>query len=343
VSGVTVAPAGPAELEAWDRFVDASPQGTPFHRLSWLRAMAAESRCELVPLAASAGDGLAAVLPVFAKRRMKLRVLFSPPPGCAVPSLGPVLRPAAARKAAESLYASLAEGFDEWMREARVDLARVAMHRSLADVRPFTWRGFSASPSYEYVVPIGGSEEEVFAAFDSETRTKVRRAQKYPDLVVEDGGVDDALWIAGVLRARYAEQGRTWGVSDGYLRAVLEGAAPGTVGVKVARSAGEPVTGMVTLYYRDVAQDWIGGMAPLQPLSGVNELLHWSIIRGARAAGAAYYDLGGANTPHLARSKSKYAPALVPHFTVEKAGTWGRAVSRVATSPLGRAVYARLR
>jgi hypothetical protein len=82
---------------------------------------------------------------------------------------------------------------------------------------------------------------------------------------------------------------------------------------------------MVTLYDGDFARDWIGGFAPVEQLSGVNELLHWSIIQEAKARGARFYDLGGANTPHLSRTKAKYNPELRAYFEVEKAGLLARA------------------
>ncbi|HWK90346.1 MAG TPA: GNAT family N-acetyltransferase, partial [Longimicrobium sp.] len=206
-----------------------------------------------------------------------------------------------------------------------------------------TWRGFSAAAYYEYVVPVSASEDEIFARFESETRTKVRRAQKHEGLEVRDGGLDDLLRLREMLRERYAAQGIRWGVSEAYVRDVFQAFAPAELGVKVAVHEGEIVTGMVTLYYGDVAQDWIGGFAPARPLSGVNELLHWVLVQEARARGAAGYDLGGANTEHLALTKSKYNPDLLPHFHVEKAGQAARTMKPVLTTRVGRALYARLR
>ncbi len=341
---ITISPATAAELPEWDAFVAASPHGTLFHRLPWLYAMARESRSELVPLVLRAAQGWAGVLPVFLRSQFGMRALFSPPPGCAVPALGPVVRfGKERRRGMDSLVNAAVGAFDAWVAEQRITHASVALQRGFGDVRPFVWRGFSATTHYEYVVPVTGSEEEIFARFESETRTKVRRAQKHEGLEVRDGGLHEVLELRRMVQERYAAQGLRWNLSEAYVRDVFEAFAPAELGVKVAVSEGEIVTGMVTLYYGGAAQDWIGGFAPAKPLSGVNELLHWALVREARQRGATGYDLGGANTEHLALTKSKYNPDLLPYYHVEKASPAARTVKHVLTTRVGRALYARLK
>jgi len=343
-SEIALAPASPADLEKWDSIVADAPRGTPFHRLGWLRAMAAESRTELVPLVARSSQEPVAVFPVFLKRRVKMLAVFSPPPACAVGSLGPVFCTTRSRqRGREVLHSAVAEAFARFLAEERVDYASVSLHHALSDVRPYVWQAFSAHPAFDYVVSVEASEEDLFASFESDVRTCIRRAREIASLRIVDGGIDEALRLLEMLRERYAQQGKAWTVSPGYLRALFDSVPPGQIGVKLATLEDRILTGMVTLYYGDLAQDWIGGFAPVEQVRGANELLHWTIIQEARARGARFYDLGGANTPHLARNKVKYNPELRPYYRVEKASLFGRTIREVAASPLGRSLYARLR
>jgi hypothetical protein len=340
----TLSAATEAELQRWDDLVAAEPGATLFHRMGWLRAAAEESRTRLMPLVARAEQHPVAFLPVFLKSRMGIRALFSPPPGCAIPVLGPVFCGTRKRqRGKESFSSALANAIGGFLAEERVHHTSVTLHHSLSDVRPFLWQGFSAHVSFDYVVSVAGTEDSVFANFESEARTKIRRAQKHENVRIADGGVGEALQLLEMLRRRYAEQGRNWTLSTRYLRAVFNAVPAEAIGVKVAMAGDRILTGMITLYYDDMAQDWIGGFSPVEPLSGINELLHWSIIQEAKARGLAYYDLGGANTSHLSRSKAKYNPSLRQYFRIERASLFARAVKEVMTSPIGRAVYGRLK
>lgn len=80
---------------------------------------------------------------------------------------------------------------------------------------------------------------------------------------------------------------------------------------------------MITYKYKGTLYDWIGGINPIESISGVNELLHWTILSHAKKAGLNWYNLGGANTPHLSKSKSKYSPQLSTYYHIYKATKMG--------------------
>src|SRR5215470_13287789 len=70
----------PEELDAWDRFVDASPHATIFHRLAWKRVVQDVFHHTPRYLLAADGDEIKGILPLFEVRGLLTgRVLVSTP------------------------------------------------------------------------------------------------------------------------------------------------------------------------------------------------------------------------------------------------------------------------
>ena len=64
------------DMLKWDKFIDSSSMGSIFHKTSWLKAAAAETKTELLPLMGFWGDRIFFVLPLFLKKMMGFRFVF---------------------------------------------------------------------------------------------------------------------------------------------------------------------------------------------------------------------------------------------------------------------------
>jgi hypothetical protein len=65
---------------SWDQFIDNSPHGLLFHKWNFLKTIELHSGYELLPYGINKGESLICVIPLFYKKIMGLKLLFSPPP-----------------------------------------------------------------------------------------------------------------------------------------------------------------------------------------------------------------------------------------------------------------------
>lgn len=303
----------------WNNWVDASENGTLYHYHEWLMAMENHSATKLIPLVIYRGKNIAGIFPVFLKKTTFLNFIFSPPPGCAVPYLGPAFLPQDLKtKDRESFRLEVIKAFEAFCKEQKADFIRISSTLAFKDTRPFLWAGFSAKPQYEYRINLQQEEKDVLASFQSETRTKIRRAQKYEDLQIVEASQKGYGKVFRLTSDRYREQGVNWLVSESYVNQLLQSAIAGRFQTWVAQYQGKTVTGLLSFRYRNGYHEWIGGINPAERIAGVNELLHWTMIQAARNQSCTVYDLGGANTPHLSRPKSKYSPEAYQYFEFKK-------------------------
>lgn len=341
---VEVEPVDPARLEGWDGWLDAAGCSSVFHRAPFLRAMARHSGSRLAAMTARIGGEVVALYPAFLSGGGPLRVLESPPPRCAVPDLGPVLlgEPASPYER-ETRWGAISRAFEAFIRaEFRPSGVRVTLGPALADPRPLQWSGYRVEPRFTYEIDLAGGAERVFASFRSQVRTDARRATRYPELEIVDGGPEHLAALVRRVRERYAEQGRAWGPSEGYFAELLRELPPGTLAVKAAMADGEMVSGLGLLAWGGTVRHWIGGTATSGRRIGVNELLHWRAVEQYAAAGFTTYEMMGANTEHLCRHKSRYNPRLVPYYAAERATGAARASAAVRALRGPRAAARRL-
>jgi hypothetical protein len=75
----------------WDKHIEDSVYGTLFHKWDFLKIIEKHSESKLYPYGVFRGEELVCLFPLFVKQFMGLRMIFSPPPGLAVPYLGFVM------------------------------------------------------------------------------------------------------------------------------------------------------------------------------------------------------------------------------------------------------------
>jgi CelD/BcsL family acetyltransferase involved in cellulose biosynthesis len=322
------------DLAEWDAILAGAPGATVFHRLAWLRAAERSSGMRLHPLLIEADGRRLAMFPVFEGSKGPLRLLLSPPPQCAMPWLGPVLLESPATQSeAEQIWFETIDGFSEYLvsKRRRLDLVRITTTDSLGDARPFLWNGYDVRPQYTYRIPLDCPSEEVFGRFKKQLRTDARRAAKYPELVVRDGGKPEFQAVVSLTRRSYAAQGQTWPVSDQYLNELYDAFASDVIRVKVVARDEVILAGLILLRDGRTVRHWLGGAEPLERYIGLNELLHSRVIEEYQPLGYQAYELMGANTRRLCRHKSRYNPELVGYLEAGRSSLAGR----MATSLLG--------
>lgn len=308
------------DRDRWNDYVRRSPGGTLCHELEALEVQADHAGATLHPLIGFVGQEPIGLFPVFEIRKGVITTAFSPPPHLRVPYLGPAtlnLGKLKQRKR-EKRRTRFVEACLEWIAsELGPRYGHVRTSPAFADVRPFTWNDFDATPEYTYAVDLARDEDEILASFSSDARRNVRKtdADAYE---IEIGGREALRLVHEQVNRRYESQGIGFGVPFAFVRDLAEVADDGAVRPYTLRVDDEFVGGIVALEYGDRIGRWMGGVRTDADVDvPTNDLLDWAIVCDGRERGLETYDLVGADTRRINRYKTKFDPDLETYYSLE--------------------------
>ena len=308
-----------ADKKQWDALVESAPHATIFHKWSFLRKMEKYTGGRLYPMIFFKDEKPAGLYPLFYHKNKGIKMVFSPPPHCAVPYLGPLLLgyDALTQTTKESVYVDLQSGIDNFLNEElSADYISVITPPGLIDSRPLFWAGYCVTPSYDYIMDLTLPEEVLWDRLGKKLRAQISK-EKSSGYAIESGGREELLIIYDMLVNRYKEQGRTVSVPKEYLLEIFDEFYPENMKVWVAKYQGECIGGLADLYYKGKAASWVGNPKP-KVGTNVNELLQYEAVLSAKKSGCTVYEEMGANTKHLCRYKSKFNPNLAMHYNAKK-------------------------
>jgi CelD/BcsL family acetyltransferase involved in cellulose biosynthesis len=137
-------------------------------------------------------------------------------------------------------------------------------------------------------------------AFDKETRTCARKAERSGVKVEEDTTQDGAA----LLHSLYLKQVAEWGAGTAYPRRLLSKAAE-LMGDKakiwVGRLNGEPVCAVLVLYFRDTLMAWLSGQSEEGRKVRASHLVYSEILRHACDKGYSIFNFGSSGELHGVR------------------------------------------
>jgi FemAB-related protein (PEP-CTERM system-associated) len=268
--------ADPAECARIDAFVAAHPDGQPFHRPQWLRAV--ERSCGQKAhylLWQADGGAIEAALP--------LSAVHSPLFGSALVSSGfavggGILAPdrGRAQAIAQSAWA-LARELGCTTCELRGGLLPAGWSRS-----EDTYAGF--------VRDLPGDEETILKSIPRKQRAEVRRAQGFGLQVVTGSRGRDRKAHYRV----YAESVRNLGTPvfpAGLFREMLD-AFGGDADILTVRKDGKPIASVLSFYFNGTVYPYWGGGTAQARKWRANELMYFELMRHAAARGCTSFDFG---------------------------------------------------
>ncbi len=315
----------PSEADRWDDFIDQSSNGTLFHKYGWMKAAEAQSKTRFYPLVCEKdGEGLISVFPGFVSKELFLNLFFSPPPGCAIPELGPVfsLRSTKQHRIEADLYNTIA-GFDAFIRnEYRPDYVNILTN--IKDVRSYKWLDYSLEPGYTYRLPLNGDSAEIYQSFNANIRNKIKKIESSSTVDIKGAGAESIEHLLSELQSRYNELQRSFKLKEKYLHTLMSYFGGEQLKLYQCFVDGYPQTSFLTIEYKDNVKFWLGGVHNRTITNGIIETIHWNNIVDALERGFSYYERIGANTKHLCESKSRYGFRPEVYYKVEKWTSLGR-------------------
>ncbi len=322
-------------LDEWD---DALPSSgfEVFHTAAALEAIDDHTSGDLRLYGGFKGDRPVGLFPVFVQERAVGRAILSPPPGLAIPRLGPLVMPASPkRRKREQVNGRFAEHvLDALDTDASMTLFRTVCPTSYPDPRPYVWSNLDLDTSFTYHLDVDADTDELLKSFSKSLRREIRDGQDL-DIEVDVTAEDGVRAVFEHTRERYREQDRGFTLDWPYVSDLTRAlAADDRCRTYVARGpGGDYLSGMVVLYSNDAAYYWLGGARTIYEGTSVNSLLHWHVIQDIAAGdpreSVDTYDLMGANTERLCQYKSKFGASLVPYYALESSGA-GMAAAKTA-------------
>lgn len=317
---------GEQDSNLWDAIVDASEHGTIYHRWEWLKIAEKHTRSKLYPLIGFDGSEPVGILPLFCSRKWLLRMVFSPPLGAVMPTLGPILINYGKIKPhkMEHIYREFQQQVDHFINsELHPNYVSITTSPGLLDVRPFIWSGYRVTPSYTYKIDLTPGETVVWDSFIKKLRSDIKRAEP-KGVIVREGTIEDIQYLYHSLKERYLMQNMGSLISIEYLYDLFQKFSPQNLRISVAQYNNQTVGAILLVTYKETTSVWLGvvksGLAGLP----TNDLIQWEAIKWSIKNKYKAFELVGADTWRLCEFKSKYSPYLVVVFKAQKSSLLGK-------------------
>lgn len=314
-----------SELDRWNKLVESSSHGTIFHTKEWLKIVERHTKSKFFPLIGFKGQQSVGLFPIFYQRKGPLKMIFSPPPRCAIPYLGPILIDYKKLKQnkKESIFREFVNRVDAFIFDKiKPSYVLINLPPGLIDARPFKWAGYQVGPTYHYIIDLDGNTNQIWENFKQELRKNIKRTKD--KINIKEGLREDLDFIYTSLIERYKEENKDFSVPRKYMIDIFNFYYPQNLRLFIAEYNEKCVGGILTTNYRDKVAIWLGAVSAR--LQGIypNDLLQWEIIKWASESGFKYCEIIGANNPTISYFKSRYNFNLEICFTVKKSTLSGR-------------------
>jgi len=196
-------------LEAWDRFVDESPQGCIFCRSWWLDAVCSSG---FGVLTVQKNGKIAAGIPLASSRKLIWTGITMPP---LTHTLGVLLASQPKARYFSRLSGEMAALQALVAAIPRFDFFRVNMHHTMTNWLPFYWAGYSQTTRYTYVLEDLSDLDAVFKNMRKGLRRTIRKAEEAGIRVEETDDIDTLLELN---KKTFTRQGRAVPYTDESVR-----------------------------------------------------------------------------------------------------------------------------
>lgn len=285
----------------WER----SPQRTPFSHPTFAHALAEAYGFDLRWAGVEEGGALAAAVPVFEKRR-------GPFTASALPPLCPVHAPVLAEPLGEAEVNDRRSPLDRLVADlaARYDQVTLALPPAYADVRPFTWAGWRATPRYTHRLRLGRGD--LPAGFSAVVRRTVRQEAARFDVGEDARHAETAVALTEAAYHRRGEAGGIDGATARPLVSALVGAGLVRAFAATRRGSHTPEAAVLVATDGRTAYDWIAGSVPGPAMT----VLLAEVLERLERERVETFDFAGANVPGIAQFKRKFGGRLQTTYHV---------------------------
>jgi lipid II:glycine glycyltransferase (peptidoglycan interpeptide bridge formation enzyme) len=315
--------ASDSDQQLWDDIIFSSDEGTLFHTWKWLKIMEKHNRKKiftrhyqgiLYPLIVRQGNEITGLMPVFFYNSPLLKMACSPPFSVENLYLGPVMMKNNAIKThkKQNLMFKFQNAVDYFLKNT-LKSNYISIHTSpgMSDPRSYIWSGYRVEPEFTNIVDLAPGEKTVWDNFDRTMRNTIYKLEKNK-ILTDIGSKQDLDLIFALLQERKRVH-----ATKAFLLEIFENFYPKNLNFFVAKKDDIPLTGIITISYKDKVSVWMG--SPKITVNGVspNYSVHWDSIRWACENNFRRFEVLGASDPSLFAFKSKFNGEIIPYYTMK--------------------------
>ncbi|MHB1152948.1 MAG: GNAT family N-acetyltransferase [Eubacteriales bacterium] len=311
------------DKDLWDRFIDDSPHSLIYHKWDFLKSAEKYTHYQFLSCGIYKNEKLVSVFPLFYRKILGVKLLFSPPPQSAIPYLGPVIDKDYEnfkQDKKESYLNFIAEEIDSEIKKIKPNYLSAVFVPGIFDIRPFQWLNYQIKQSYTYTINLQPEPNKILDNFTSVCRQNIRKGE---ELRCKTERCEDVSALNGMLTERYNEQGLNHTVNSDYLKEVMT-SYPENI-ILLGLYDNDKLIGAVLNQVYKKYIGWLGLPKPQdKKYTYVNEFLIWQLIQQAKLMGIERFEISGANKQNLCRYRSKFNPQLEIYFTILKKDIFGK-------------------
>lgn len=298
------------EFEEWDTLVEKSPQGTIFHKTSWLTSFV---DYEFKIIVCTYRKNIVAGIPLTHTKRFAVKFAINPP---FTPYLGIVFKEKN-QKYSERL--SFEKEISRKIAKNTKDFASYmdySFHYNFVDAQPFIWSGFSVKPHYTYVLNLEENLDAILKNMRKKTRNRIVTSSKY-DLEVSEGLPKQIVELMYLTHKRknqrppYSKE-----AYEAYLDAFSKNKVMKLI---IIEDKDDLLAGGAIVYDSKRAYYLASGINPEGKYSGIGQLLIWMLIRCAKQElGLKEFDFEGSMNEGIEQFFRGFGGKLTPCYTIYK-------------------------
>ena len=306
----------------WDRFVDASPDGTLFHKWDFLKIAEKYTGYRLFPYGIYKDEELISIIPLFYIRKKGLKFVYSPPQTTLsyIPYMSFVYGQAyydLKQREREGFLCYVLDEADKALKCLSPNYTSFAVGPGYADTRPYIWHGYEPILQYTYMMDLDNSIDTMWKDMSHKFRKSISDVLKLSPSIER---VYDADAFFSIMRERltnvYEKDTFFHRQSPDYLKELLS-AFPDNIKMHFMYSDNDLIGSIVNYEYKDCCIEWMGNAVAYNGVSA-NDYFIWELIKRAKESGYKKFDILGADEKRLNGFKNKFNPSPAPYFYMIK-------------------------
>ena len=296
------------DFESWNRFVAACPIGSVYSDTRYLEVLSQAVNCRFRVIALERDGQFVAGIALF---EQPTRWGMTLGPRVLLQYNGFVESKSASsypsQQTADAIH--IGDSMASVIEQQGYGRAIIKLRWPFQDVRPFTERGWSAEPTYTYVVPLGDLDSQ-WKLVDRNLKRLIRRCRNEGMTVTEDGDFES---FYRMHRQTHDRKGSPiYLAEDKFLSYFQQLHAQGIARLYHARLPdGTSVAAQLVLAGDHPVSDTVSACADDSHLSsGASAFLRWSVFERLADDGFLYNDLTNASLDSVSRFKSQFGGEL---------------------------------
>lgn len=310
------------EYPLWNNFVDASKDGTIFHKTEWLEPISAWQKLNFSIAACFKGGKIIGGMAFTWKKKFGRIPIIQMP--LKTPVFGPVI------SFTDTKYKSKIERqVQSTVKELTAFLLsdyqffHAQFPSSVSDIRPYVWAGFTPTVHYTYRV-LFNKDFDLSSMVESDINRRIKKASELTFTHSEDNS-EQYIGKAWDLEQKSFQRQNFHQKSmhrSSFVELVLKLVKENVAQVYTIDHDEKSVASIIMIQdvVKKAAYYWMAGADKDYLPTGLNQLLMNHVIQKYQEADFESFDLVGADTETIARYKSTLNFPLEPQYSIQKSG-----------------------